>query len=485
MAGVLTMHSTVLSEVPRLANAVEERAAAEVTRLIAQGANVNATQPDGMTALLWATHYDQTDWALALLNAHADPTACNQYQVFPLALACRNGNPTIVRALLEAGENANRRSGGAETVLMTASRTGNVDVVQLLLKHGADVNARDRRKQSAMMWAAAEGHAPVVKALIDAGADFESALTSGFSPLMFAIREGRTGVVRTLLVAGADVNEQMKTERSGGRHPRRAMSGLHLAIENGHYDLAVMLLEEGADPNDQRCGFTPLHNITWVRKPPRGDNVDGAPPPIGSGKRTSLQLIRALVEHGADVNAQLKKGKSGRGKMNHKGATPFLFAARRNDLPMMKLLLELGADWTLPNADNCTALLVAAGIGTLAPGEEAGTEAEALESAQLLLELGADIDHVDDNGETAMHGAAYKSLPKMVTFLGEQGASVEIWNRKNKYGWTPTLIAEGHRPGNFKPAAATLTAVHEQLRANGIVPPQLTPRKDRDGYDSP
>ena len=62
---------------------------------------------------------------------------------------------------------------------------------------------------------------------------------------------------------------------------------------------------------------------------------------------------------------------------------------------------------------------------------------------------------VDDNGETAMHGAAYKSLPKVVQLLADKGAKIEVWNRKNKYGWTPLSIAEGHRPGNFKPSPET------------------------------
>ena len=198
---------------------------------------------------------------------------------------------------------------------------------------------------------------------------------------------------------------------------------------------------------------------------------------------TSLQLVRKLVEHGADVNARLKRGRSGRGRLNQTAATPFLFAADTADVPLMELLLDLGADPTIPNADNCPPLLAAAGLGTLAPGEEAGTEEESLQAVRLLLDLGADVNAVDDNGETAMHGAAYASFPKMVQLLAESGADISIWNRKNKYGWTPLLIAEGHRPGNFKPAAATLEAVRTAMRAAGVEPPPPTPRKQRVGYD--
>ena len=194
-------------------------------------------------------------------------------------------------------------------------------------------------------------------------------------------------------------------------------------------------------------------SITWVRKPNRGDDDDGDPAPIGSGNLSSLEFVEKLVAHGANVNLRLKKGASGRGILSKVGATPFLLAAVTADVPLMRLLLELGADPTLPNAQHCTPLLAAAGVGTVAPGEEAGTEPEVLEAVALCLELGSDVNAVDDNGETAMHGAAYKSLPQVVQFLADKGAKIEVWNHKNKYGWTPLLIAEGHRVGNFKPSA--------------------------------
>jgi len=236
------------------------------------------------------------------------------------------------------------------------------------------------------------------------------------------------------------------------------------------------LVKAGADPNDERSGYTPLHVLTWVRKPNRGDDPDGQPPPTGSGKLTSLEFARALVASGAKVNARLEKGPAGRGKLNHTGATPFLLASKTADLPYMKLLVELGADPLLPNKDGCTPLMAAAGIGTLAPDEEAGTEPEALAAVEYLLGKGAEINTVDQNGETAMHGAAYKSLPKMVQLLADRGAKIEVWNRKDKYGWTPLTIAEGFRPGNFKPSFETIDAIHKVMRAAGMTPPPPTPR---------
>jgi ankyrin repeat protein len=108
------------------------------------------------------------------------------------------------------------------------------------------------------------------------------------------------------------------------------------------------------------------------------------------------------------------------------------------------------------------------GVGSAQATEVAGEEPEVLEAAQLLLDLGADVDAVDANGETAMHGAALKNLPKVVEFLADKGAKIEIWNRTNKYGWTPLMIAEGHRPGNFKPSFETTAALHRVMLAAGI-----------------
>jgi ankyrin repeat protein len=469
-----------------LADAAEKADWPRVRALLKDRADVDAAQVDGMTALHWAAYHDDLETAKLLLASGASAKAENRYGVAPLSLACTNGNVDLVRLLLAAGADPNTSLRGGETALMTAARTGRVGPVRALLDAGAQVDAKDRNGQTALMWAAADGHAAVVGVLIKAGADVRARLKSGFTPLLFATREGRIEVVRALLKAGVDANEAIQSERSGGgTAPKNGVSALILAVENGHFELAVTLLKAGANPNDQRSGYTPLHTLTWVRKPNRGDDPNGQPPPTGSGNLTSLQFARQLVAFGADVNKRLEKGPSGRGRLNMAGATAFLLASKTADLPYMRLLVELGADPLLANKDGCTPLMAAAGIGTLAPTEEAGTEPEALAAVEYLLGLGADVNTVDQNGETAMHGAAYKSLPKMVQFLADKGAKIDLWNRKNKYGWTPLLIAEGFRPGNFKPSADTIDAIHRVMRAAGVTPPPPTARPDTGpaGYD--
>ncbi len=472
---LLSMPAAATPPASPLADAVEKRDHARVQSLMEKRADVNAAQVDGMTALHWAVHHEDLATARRLVTAGADVKAANRYGVRPLSLACTAGNTELVELLLKAGVDPNTQLPGGETALMTAARTGRVGPVRALLARKADVNAKERGGQTALMWAAAEGHSEVVQLLMEAGADFRKPLPSGFTPLHFAAREGRREVVRVLLKAGADVNEAMQPQRSGGKNPRKGTSPLLLAVENGHFELAVDLLQSGADPNDQRSGYTPLHAITWVRRPNSGDGPDGDPPPVGSGSMSSLQFVREVVARGADVNVRLQGGASGRARLNEKGATPFLFASHTADLPLMRLLVELGADPKIPNADRCPPLLAAAGIGIMAPGEEAATHEEVVEAVKYLLELGADINAVDDNGETAMHGAAYRNAPKVAAFLadpgGRPGVDIRIWNRANKYGWTPLRIAEGYRVGNFKPAPETLAEIRRIMLANGVPPP--------------
>ena len=451
-----------------VADAAEKNDAAAVRALLEEGSDINLPQVDGTTALHWAVYHDEDDLTPLLIKAGADVEAVNRYGVPPLSIACMNGNAKIVEVLLDAGADPQTKLPGGETALMTASRTGRIGPVEALLSRGADVNAREHKDQTALMWASAEGNLKVVEALLNAGADFRTPLSSGFTPLFFAVREGRAGVALRLLEAGLNVDEMMR-----GKGRRNGPNPQILAVENGHFETAVALLEAGADPNAQPKGYAALHAMSWVRKPIRGD---GNPPPVGSGNVSGLEFVRNLVAHGADVNVRLVNGESGFADFTTTGSTPFVLAARTGDLPLMKLLLDLGADPFITNADNSTALLAAAGLGDLGSGQQsAGTEAEAIEVVKLLLELGADINAVDENGETAIHGAAYQNWPQLVEFLNENGADVSVWHRKNKWGWTPLLIAQGYREGNFRPDTATIAAIERVMRAAGVTPPAPGP----------
>ncbi len=468
-----------------LADAAQRMDRAKIRTLLKQRVDVNTPQIDGMTALHWAAYKDDLEIAALLVRAGANVNAANRYGVTALSLACTNGNAALVELLLEAKADPNAALPGGETPLMTAARTGRVTAVKALLSHGATVESKDeRRGQSALMWAAAEGHAEVAKALVDAGADFRARLPSGFTPLLFAVREGRTEVVDVLLTAGADVNETVPVEGRrrgyGGRMPPAGASALLVAVTNAHFGLAAHLLDKGANPNADLPGYTVLHAISAVRKPGVGDND---PAPEGSGTLTSIELVKKLAARGANLNARMtKKANLNNTRANEIGATPFFLAALTADAELMKTLASLGADPLVTNVENSTPLMAAAGLGTRSPGEDAGTENEVLEAVQVALDLGADINAVDVNGETAMHAAAYKNLPKVVKFLAAKGASIAVWNRDDKFGWTPLVIAAGYRFGNFKPSPDTEAAIREVMIAAGVKPPAKIVAKTQQIY---
>jgi ankyrin repeat protein len=469
-----------------MADAAEKMDRSKIHALLKQRVDVNTPQVDGMTALHWATYQDDLELANLLVRAGANVKAANRYGVTPLSLACTNGNGPMVEMLLKAGADPNASLPGGETPLMTASRTGTLTAVKALISHRATVDSKDdRRGQTALMWAAAEGHAAVVQALIDADADFRTRVPSGFTPLLFAVREGSLDVVRVLLKAGADVNETIPIDPGrrrgyGGRLPPAGASALLLAVTNGHFDLAAHLLDAGANPNADLPGYTVLHAITAVRKPGVGDND---PPPEGSGQLSSIELVKKLAAQGANLNARMtKKANLNNTRLNELGATPFMLAALTADAELMRTLAALGANPLLPNADNSTPLMAAAGLATRSPGEDAGTESEVLAAVEVALNLGADVNALDNNGETAMHAAAYKNLPKVVKFLAAKGAKIDLWNRNDKFGWTPLAIAVGYRFGNFKPSPETEAAIREVMIAAGVTPPKTIVAKTQQIY---
>lgn len=488
LAAFAILTRTVYADLPTAAEKQEWEA---VSTQIKAKADLNTAQADGTTALHWAAYHEKVDVVEKLLAADAKADAANRYGITPLLLACQNGNETIVRALLRAGADANVDQRGGETALMIASRTGRPGAVKALIEKGAKVNAEEREDQTALMWAAAEGHAEVIDLLIQNGADVKHRLDSGFTAFLFASREGKGVAVKKLLQLGSDVHDAIITEdKAGGRDAPDGCSAVILAVSNGHFELAMDLIHAGADPNDMRGGFSALHTLTWVRKPPHGDDESGQPPPDTHGKLSSLDFIREIVKAGANPNGTLSKGAKAQtqGSINFAGATPFLLACRNADLPMMKLLVEIGADPNKKNADGSTPLMAAAGLGCYAPDDEAGTEDECVAACDYLLGLGADINAVDKRNQTAMHGAAYKSLPKVADFLAANGAKIEVWNQKNDKGWTPLLIAQGFRPGNFKPSAPTIASIGKIMLAAGVVPPPAPDREDtpkKKGYNNP
>ena len=451
-----------------LATALKEGNVTAARGLLAARVDPNDAEPDGTRALHWAVHLREVDLAHTLLDSGAEPNARNRYGVTALHLAAENGDAAMVQMLLGHGLDLNLALPEGETVLMTAARTGDTATLDALIAAGARVDEREGWKgQTALMWAAHENNAAAIRTLLAAGADRDArSAAAEWTALLFAVRAGALDATRALLDAGADVNQTL-TDRT---------SALVLAATNAHYEVAAELLARGAAPDADDQGWTALHQIAWSRRWNMGFNLPG---PAKTGHLDSLELVRRLVAGGADVNARQKKepADGNRNKLDRLGATPFVLAAKSCDLPLMNTLLTLGADAGVTTNAGTTALMAAAGVGIWAPGENPGTYAECLGAMELALERGGgDVNAIDKNGETALHGAIYRGGNiAAIQFLAERGAALDVVNSK---GWSPIIVADGveYTPDVLKryPEAAAL--LRELLAARGLpVPPSSQP----------
>jgi len=404
--------------------------------LLRADVDVHATDPDGSTALLWASYKDDLEGAAKLLRAGANVNAANDLGVTPLWAASQNGSVAMVKRLLDAGANPNLALLAGETPVMVAARSGYADIVEMLLTKGANANAHGTRGQTALMWAVAEKHPDVVKALLAHGVDIKARSDvwtdvmavpphsilaynkaiphGGETALMFAARVGDLASAKLLVAAGGNVNDA----------DAWGVSATVLAVHSGFRDMAEFFLEKGADPNQAAAGFTALHEAIM---------------------RRDEKLVSSLLDHGADPNAPLRTWTPTRrsSKDYHfdpaiVGATPFWLAARFIQPNVMRLLVKHGADplFVLHSdyiaearqqhrTEATTAAMAATGMGGGTPWMQpprAEREALTLETVQVAAEMGVDLNAANTNGRTALDAAKALKYDSVVKFLVEKGA---------------------------------------------------------------
>jgi ankyrin repeat protein len=440
-------------------------------RTLLTRSTVNSSEADGMTALHWAVRGDDLDTVRLLIKAGANVSAANRYGITPLSLAATNGNAAITRALLTAGANANAPGPDGETILMTAARAGSADVVNALLDRAVNVNASETwQGQTALMFAATENHGAAIKALAARGADLNAHSKElsfpeyryetngmavfqlpkgGWTALMYAARQGAMESVSALADVHADLNAKTKQEGT---------TALQIAVINIHYDLANLLLERGADPNVvDASGMTALYAAVDMRAPA---NMLTRPEPKLRDSLDALGLVKSLLAHGANPNLQLKKPIIGRhqnlvgdGQLSE-GATALARASKASDIPVIKALLDGGADASLALANRTTTAMIAAG-GT-AP------EPRVLEAVTLLVEHGVDVNAFNANGQTILHNAAQRGQNSVISYVAGKGAKID---RRDKQGRTALDIALGAGTGGRRQGRPTTAPVVNEKTA--------------------
>ncbi len=422
-----------------------------VRSLVQRKADVNAPQVDGSTALHWAVRAEDSATVDLLIRAGANASAANREGATPMLLATEKGNAALIEKLIAAGANPNAPlTKDGDTALMMAARTGKTDAVKMLLDHGAQVNTKETwGDTTALMWAVSGGHAAVVKLLADRGADLNAhskfvpeATGRSFegtgpvdtkpgqaaaeyagglmTPLMLAARDGDLDSARVLITAGADVNAIAGDGKAA----------LELAIFNGNYDIASLLIDNKANVNHAEVlGFTPLFWAVDRR------NMETAPNFRWMVTKDPLPLIKKLLDAGANPNALIDNTPRARmreGSPRIVFATSIMRAAFAADMELVKLLLDHGANPHIISKDRETTLMAACGTGFINGYHKGKSVAERLEVIRLMVKLGEDVNAADNYGITPLMVAANMGEISIVQYLIDQGADLGAYDLGKK-----------------------------------------------------
>ncbi|MEP7309049.1 MAG: ankyrin repeat domain-containing protein [Acidobacteriota bacterium] len=416
--------------------------------LIKAGADVTVTNRYGITPIGLAAGNGSAAMIRALLDAGVDPNTATPDGETALMTAARTGRVDAATVLLDRGAKVNAKdTARAQTALMWAVIENHTEMVQLLLARGGDVNARTNVMMPKGEFVPARAGGASGTGIIRQRA--LPTANGGMTPLLFAVRDGNVPMMRLLLDRGADL------DRSSGNRT----SPLLVALLNGQVRIATELLERGANPNaaddyHRAALFAAIDLRNFNRERYTDIANDGGDP---------LDLIKALLKKGSNPNTRTDTVpvhglmQFDASWVNFDGQTPFVRAALSGDIQVMRLLLENGADPNLATMQGTTALMAAAGINWIPGQTYSHSESEYIEAVKLCLARGADVNASNSLGFTAMHGAANRGWESVIRILAEHGGQASV---KDNEGRTPLTFAEGIflavRPPEAKPKAMVL-----------------------------
>jgi ankyrin repeat protein len=413
----------------RLLDAARSDDAGSVARLIREGADVNAREPDGATALSWAAMRSNVAAAELLLKAGANPNLTNDIGISPLSVSVANGCPALVALLLKKGADPNIAREDGETPLMIAARLGQTDVVKVLLESGAKPNTRTKKfGQTALMWAA--GHPEIVDLLLKNGADAR-AITNSWDVKYIVYAPTTVTLGKTGIPWNTD-GEYMS--KKGGQSP------LFFAVQKHDLESARQLLDAGLDVNQPSAdGTTPLLAALYHWDPPSTTFIPGKGAPAQAGTSQALHgdlvMAKFLLQRGAKAKA-----------VDGAGYTPLHGAV------LAAANAALGPDFRKGGGYGANPALLSLGPEKNRPPAE--TLDQALEIVKTLLEAGADPNQqtvyptpgpagdVRINpappGSSAFHIAAASTSVALVKLLADKGADP---NLLRKDGYTPFSVS--------------------------------------------